>query len=138
MILNKEDIYNYLVKVQNDFVTPINQKVDLHDYSEKVFNIANIYDIKNGKEIIAIGICYCNDYESYIAYLSLLSVSSEYQGKGIASFLIQEIVKDVKETGMKEIDLHTENLIAEYIYKKNGFVEIENVNNRKKMILKLE
>ena len=51
--------------------------------------------------------------------------------------LLQEIINGLKDTSMIVVRLHTENVVAEKLYKKNGFSVIENLDGRKMMELKI-
>lgn len=133
-----EEICSFIHEVDKDFITPISMKVDIENYSIKVKNNADIYTIKCNGRVIAMGICYTNDIKNGIAYLSFFAVSKENRKwGGYAQMLLQEIINGLKDTSMTVVRLHTENGVAEKLYKKNGFSVIENLDGRKMMELKI-
>lgn len=60
--------------------------------------------------------------EGFEYYIDEFCVSDKMQGKGIGSWFIKAIEKDIKEQGMNAIILKTENgFPAKKFYEKNGF-----------------
>lgn len=60
--------------------------------------------------------------------LNDLYVKKEARGKGIGESLLQEVIRFAKETGTKGVLLETaeDNLIAQNLYEKLGFIREEN------------
>lgn len=59
-------------------------------------------------------------------YIEELCIQTEKQGKGIGTFFLKEIENAVKEIGLVQIFLQTENNVPAYsFYKKNGFCELK-------------
>jgi ribosomal protein S18 acetylase RimI-like enzyme len=55
-------------------------------------------------------------------YLHHFGILPEFQGKGLAKLLMAESMKFAKQTGLQiKLEVHTTNLKAINLYKKNGF-----------------
>ena len=57
-------------------------------------------------------------------YISVLVVDEKYRNRGIGTFILQEAIGIAKEKGCKKIilDVDKDNLIAQSLYKKFGFI----------------
>ncbi len=59
-------------------------------------------------------------------YIEELCIQTEKQGKGTGTFFLKEIENAIKEIGLVQIFLQTENNVPAYsFYKKNGFCELK-------------
>lgn len=107
------------------------------EYSIKTreYLIQNIYSFKSltkqlrSKESVAYGAFNGNEYVGYlfvsawpggVCYFNWLAVAKEFQGKGIASKLIEIAGIDAKIKGFHKIRLETDKRNLKF-YKKNGF-----------------
>ena len=59
------------------------------------------------------------------AYLYAFRVHQKYQGKGLGSFLLENVLLILAENGYREftVGVEDDNLRARYMYEKNGFKE---------------
>lgn len=59
-------------------------------------------------------------------YIDELCIQTDKQGNGIGTYFIKEIEKAIKEIGLVQIFLQTENNVPAYcFYQKNGFYELK-------------
>ncbi len=59
-------------------------------------------------------------------YVDELCIRTEKQGKGIGTYFLKEIEKGIKELGLVQIFLQTENNVPAYdFYQRNGFYELK-------------
>lgn len=59
-------------------------------------------------------------------YIDELCIRTDRQGNGIGTFFLKEIEQGIKEIGLKQIFLQTENNVPAYgFYQKNGFKELK-------------
>lgn len=68
-------------------------------------------------------------------YISVIVVDEKYRGQGIGAFMLSEAVKIAKEKDCKKIvlDVDKDNLIAQSLYKRFGFIDInENLEYQSK------
>jgi ribosomal protein S18 acetylase RimI-like enzyme len=131
-------VYNFLKKIDVLFKVPISKKVSFEEYIIKIKKMANSYVMVAENEIIGEIIFYKNDQENYIAYIALVGVLKEYQNKGIANSLLKKCIEDLKNSPMKKVGIHTDNMIAKKIYEKYGFEEVSEINGRYYLELKLK
>lgn len=68
---------------------------------------------------------YCNDFETEIAYLSMLVVKNEFRRRGIAMTLIQCMIRFCRDSSFKAIRLEVDyrNGKAIGMYEKCGWIE---------------
>lgn len=58
-------------------------------------------------------------------YLHHFGIEPEYQGRGLAKFLMEETMKAINEIGFQaKIEVHRENIIALNLYKQYGFDDL--------------
>ena len=81
--------------------------------------------VKVEKEGNTVGYCayYANDLINRIAFVSMLTVASHFQGKGIGKMLLKHVIEDCKKRGMNLIRLEVanDNYNAINFYTKMGF-----------------
>ena len=89
---------------------------------------------------LACGVFYCNDMDTHVAYLPLLSPRLDARGKGYAKLLLNEMIQCCKEKGMYRILCDSVNPIAVKLYKSLGFTEyqVKRYEQLTKIFLKLD
>ncbi len=59
-------------------------------------------------------------------YIDELCIRTEKQGQGIGTLFLQKIEEAIRELGLVQIFLQTEQSVPAYeFYRKNGFLELE-------------
>lgn len=130
-----DKIYVFLTRINNEYNPPLDTKVELRQYAEKIFDSAILFvEIGNETDIVGMVVLYCNDENAKKAYIPLVGVLPTYQHRGIASKLMKEAVSFVREQGYKLIGIHSNNLVAVNIYSKLGFI-VKDDSERKYMEL---
>lgn len=119
----EQKIYNFIKKSDKDFPERLSDRVDLKEYSNKLFDSAVIITQINDDEIVGMFAGYANDESKKQAYVTFVSVDKEYRGHGIGQKLLSEFIIICKRKGFSKIMLHTslENKNAISLYEKNGF-----------------
>lgn len=136
MLHDERSLLLFLNKVDKDFSPPLSSKVDLKDYILKIQEKAELIIEEQNGLIRGLVILYCNDFETKIAYISLVGVLPEFRGMGIAKICMSQAINVAKEKGMKRIMIHSNNPVAVKIYNDLGFHIIED-GDRKLMSLSL-
>ena len=136
MLHDERSLLLFLNKVDKDFSPPLSSKVDLKDYILKIQEKAELITEEQNGLIRGLVILYCNDFETKIAYISLVGVLPEFRGMGIAKICMSQAINVAKEKGMKRIMIHSNNPVAVKIYNDLGFHIIED-GDRKLMSLSL-
>lgn len=101
--------------------------VNLAQYAEKLRIHGRVwchYDMGKPVSIIA---GYFNDMTSQTAYLSMLAVAKEYQGKKLASSLLSEFEDYAIQKGMAyvKLEVRKHNTAAQNLYRKFGYEIID-------------
>ena len=125
-IENKMELLIFLKKSDSLFPIPLSHKQDLEVLSDKLLTSGVVVAAYHKDQLVGVACGYANNMENKTAYLSVLCVSLEFQGKSIAQNLVHMFIAECKKSGMKELFLytHTTNKRAIALYKKLGFEEI--------------
>lgn len=123
---DKTVLWDFLGKVDALFPIPLSHKQDIETLCDKLLDLGVVISAYNNLELAGVICGYINDTENKTAYLSVLCVSPEFQGQGIAKHLVEEFMRESKIQGMEEMFLYTRstNERAIGLYKKLGFKEI--------------
>lgn len=134
----EEKFENFLYEIDEEFKVPLSKRVNLNEYAKKMKELANIYVMIEENKIVGDIAFYKNDLKNYTAYVTLVGTLKEYQNKGIANSLLKKCIEDLKNSPMKKVGIHTDNMIAKKIYEKHGFEEVSEINGRYYLELKLK
>lgn len=83
-------IYSFLKKVDNQYHTPLSERVDLLSYAEKLALHAFNFFLTETYTDIAHAAIYYNELESSV-FLSNIAILEDYAGYGLGSSLLSEI-----------------------------------------------
>ncbi len=85
------------------------------------------YGLYENEELISISMGHIRHwYSGTEYYIDELCVQTDKQGSGIGTYFLNKIEKAIKEIGMANIFLQTENNVPAYgFYQKNGFYELK-------------
>lgn len=125
-----ERIQVFLAKVNDEYRPPLNAKVNLHTYAEKILENAVLFVEENGIDIVGMVVLYCNDEKGKRAYIPLVGVLPAWQRRGIAGRLMWEAIAYVKQKGYKVLGIHSNNMVAVKMYGKLGFVVKDNAERK--------
>ena len=135
---SEQDIYSHLVKCNENFTPPLNNKVNIQEYSGKIFGKAVTFEAWSGNVLVGLVASYFNDPNGQTGYITSVSTIKAYMGKGIASILINMSINYARqhsfETIILEVDKASEQVIN--LYKKFRFQELEEKNTS--MLMKLD
>jgi len=120
---NKTLLLEFLNSIDKLLPVPLSERVNLSEYTDKIINCGKVLSIKDGKEIKAAALFYCNDVKTGKAYITLLATRSSAQKKGFAKKLLDGTEKYCKDHSMKTIALDTDisNTSAIALYSKCGY-----------------
>ena len=101
---------------------------------KKFIDKGNAIAVIEEEKIIAFMVLYCNDYDTFDAYICNLYVLKQYRRKHLAEKMMKMAVEICKENQFKTIHLHVSesNKPAVNLYKKLGFSFIEGYRNTKR------
>lgn len=119
----EHEIYAHLDRCSHIFNPPLNTYVDLKDYSRKIRSLASTFEIWENNQIVALIAVYMNNLDSKAAFISNVSVEAKFQGLGLASRLLKNVIEEASKSGFEKIMLQVRqiNKTAIELYKKYGF-----------------
>lgn len=130
------DILYHLQNVSSAFVHDLSNRVDVKEYSQKLFSLAEREEAWSGDNLIGLVAYYIN-YDTQKAFITNVSVDIRFQKQGVATKLLENAKCVAIEERMKLISLEAANddeLIAFYLH--NGFVEEKQMPNGNKILIK--
>lgn len=106
------------------FVPPLNGRVDLDGYADKLVTLGMRFEAWSGDGLVGLVAVYCNASDRHTAFITSVSVLPRWQGQGIAVRLLEQCIAHVRARGFAriELDVDAENLAALSLYEKMGFV----------------
>ena len=118
-----QKIYNFLLKVDNTFKTPLSSRQNLLELAEKFYEKATVCAVEDCEQILAMVAGYTENLTDGIAYISVVATLPEAQGKGYAKTLINQFKQICEQKKIEAVHLYTDvsNTKAISLYKKLGF-----------------
>ena len=132
-----EEIYFHLKECNANFIPPLDEKVDIQEYSKKLVDKSVTFEAWEDRILAGLIAAYLNDAEKKSGFITNVSTLKKYMGKGIASELMTRCIDYSKKHNFKEIllEVSEKNIEAIHLYTKNGFKDIENKNGM--LVMKL-
>ena len=119
-----KSIEEHLNKCANLFNPRLDSYVNIKKYSEKIRENATTIEAWQFNSLIGLIACYLNNNYTLKGYITNVSITKDFQGKGIALDLMNMTINLALEKGFKKLDLEVEvdNTKAIDLYRKAGFV----------------
>ena len=134
----EKNIFHHLVICSGSFVPPLKERVDIEAYSKKIAEKAISFEAWNNNELVGLIAAYFNDDIVKSCFITNVSVTKEFTGKGIASILLNNCIEYC--TGNKCFEIYLEvywnNIPAINFYKKFNFIQSDKKGDN--LILKLD
>lgn len=129
----KKDIYEHLVICDTYFDNILSNRVNLDEFSEKVYTKAIRFEAWYTDKLIGLISAYFNN--DVIGFINHVAVFTRFQRKGISRNLLQSCIDYGKKNNYKFIHLEVDikNKKAIELYKSLNFVVLENADNNIKM-----
>ncbi len=127
---NEEDIRFHLNDCSDSFIPPLNSRVNIEEYSNKIAERAVTFEAWSNGMLIGLIATYFN-FEAQFGYITSVSVLKKFMGAGIASELLKRCISYANANKLKEIKLevYKENIPAINFYKKYNFAQNEIKND---------
>jgi len=125
--VTEKEIFDHLFECKDNFIPSLDKTVDIKDYSKKIFESAITFESWEKNRLIGLVAGYFNDYKNQKGFITNVSVSRNYQGKGIAIKLMKMCKDYAAKYNFNEIRLEVKknNVTAIKLYQRLGFDEIE-------------
>jgi len=123
--LSVEEIERYLVLNDNNLFEKLSARLDIHEYSKKLFDYALHFTLYKYDNLVAFSPCYFNKPKKGKAYISALIVRKSFQGLGLEKILLEHIKGYAKYNNFNEIyvSFHCHNIPSIEFYESNLFVK---------------
>jgi ribosomal protein S18 acetylase RimI-like enzyme len=133
-------ILGHLLHCDEVFVLRLGARVDIGDYARKISCKAQCFEAWKSVELVGLVAAYCNVPDKDVAFITTVSVLPAWQGKGIASRLLENCIAHVHKLGFAQIELEvgSGNGVATALYDKHGFSTAEDKGGMLRMTLDLE
>ncbi len=117
------DVYEHLKNCSRDFEPPLEERVDLDEYSRKIVKRAVTFEAWDGSELAGLIAAYFNDLDSRVGFITSVSTATIYKGKGIATELMKKCLDHARRIDFVQIELQVDSnsLHALGLYIKFGF-----------------
>lgn len=121
----KDRLLEFLLEVDKDFPVALSNKVNINDYSKKLYEKADVIYKEEGNEIVGCVAGYCRNSFENIAYISLVATKKSYRNQGISTELINKFIDMAKSQNKNAIHLYAsaEDYRVVLRYKRLGFVD---------------
>lgn len=118
------EIAAHLSRCDTGFVPPLSDRVQLDEYARKLADRALRLEAWADGTLVGLVAVYCNTRNTGLAFLTNVSVVSEWRGQGIATHLIGQCIDHIKALGMGRIHLEvgSNNASAIRLYEQCGFI----------------
>lgn len=132
----KKAILELLEKV-NDRDGNLMIGLNLKEYVDKIHNKAKIISIQQEGKLLGFIAYYDNALDKKEAYLTMLAVDKEFQGKGYGKWLLGSSIKFLKDQGFLKYKLQvaTNEIRAIHLYTSYGF-KLDKKNNDTQFMIK--
>lgn len=126
-------LYQHLLKVDNDFTPPLHEVTDIKQFAEKVADKAITLEYFDGNNLVALYTTYLNVEQGCI-WATNLSIIKEYRGTGLFHEFHNRLVRFFSEMYAEQYGVYyiraavkNWNLLPKYF--KIGFREYKRENN---------
>lgn len=132
---SERSILIHLTRCNGNFIPPLNSRVILDEYARKIATSAERFEAWSVDSLIGLVAVYLGNRASSEAFITNVSVIPEWQGRGIASQLLERCVSSLRDLGVTEVGLEVNknNLTAIELYRRLAFTICETQGNNFKM-----
>ena len=115
-----DEILTHLRACSDDFVPPLAQRVNLHDYASKLSMHSTTFEAWCGDLVVGLVAGYFNTATGFI---SNVSVMKKHHDQGIASNLLKRCHQEAENRGIPalRLEVSSDNVPATNLYKKLGY-----------------
>jgi ribosomal protein S18 acetylase RimI-like enzyme len=120
---SREQIYSHLKECDGNFTPPLSSRVDLLDYSRKIFENSISFEAWQDNVLVGMINAYLNNGSKQTGFITNVSILKEYVGKGVASILLQMCLDHAQNLCFNRIKLEVsrENSAAIELYSRADF-----------------
>ena len=107
-----------------DFIPPLAGRIELDSYARKLASKAERFEAWADDALVGLVAIYCNDAERRAAFITSVSVLRDWQGRRIASQLLEQAIAHANALGFEHLELEVDrdNTSAIKLYEKTNFI----------------
>lgn len=122
-----DELYQHLSKCDNNFEPSLSSRVDLNEFSEKIYKLSKNFEAWEGGILVGHLGCYFNDIIKRKGFINNVSILSSHYNKGIGTDLVKKCLDygNVIKFNVIELEVYKENRIAIKLYEKFGFIPFD-------------
>ena len=94
-----------ITKCDSAFTEPMSKRTYFHDITVKINTYGNFIALEKDGEAVGYAAFYANNFETKVAYISLLVVDKKHWGHNYGKMLIDKVKEMSKEIGMTVLRL---------------------------------
>jgi len=130
------DIQIHLIGCDSEFDPSLSSSVNLSEYSKKIEKYSTTFEAWSENVLIGLIAAYFNDMEHKIGFITNVSVLPGFKGKGLASRLMEYVLRFALDQGFRRVELEVKpsNTAAIRLYAKFGFLSEGSDKKNLKMI----
>jgi len=136
--LTKDEITTFLKLNDNDFFEKLSDRVDIDEYSQRLYEKSLHFTLYDGDKLIGFSPCYFNNKLQGIGYISSLAIRDGYRRLGLGTYMLNKIKAYAQKNSFTiiHVTIHIDNQISRTFYKKNGFEISQQGRENRYIILK--
>ncbi len=118
------EIFAHLMACDDDFHPPLNERVNIKEYSQKIFEKSITFEAWRGVTLVGLLAAYFNDIPSRSTFITNVSVLKNFMSLGIASELLRKCIGHAVQENIREIRLEVNKRDSQALglYRKFDFV----------------
>ncbi len=135
-----DEVASHLRQCDSTFVPPLSSRVDIASYADKIVHHARRFEAWGNGVLLGLVAAYCNSPDKISAFITSVSVLPSEQGRGIASHLLIDCIRQISKMGFAQIGLEVDcsNHAARLLYRKHGFICLDESQAILRMTLNLK
>lgn len=122
----------HLCECDTSFKPPLSDRVDISAYAIKINANAERFEAWLDGELVGLVAIYCNTPDKTSAFITSVSVLPRFQGRGIASRLIDEGKSHARTAlySRLQLEVSSDNRAAIRLYERLGFSVLANAGSK--------
>lgn len=134
------DLFANLKACDKDFFPPLSERVNLEEYSNKLYENSVTFEAWNEDKLIGMVAAYFNNITESVGYITNVCVENKFKGNNIATGMLMNCINYAAENHFKTIilEVNEKNNAAVSLYEKFNFRTIDVRNENIKMQLEIQ
>lgn len=121
---SQAQIAEHLRRCDADFIPPLTDRIEFDGYAYKLASKAERFEAWADDALVGLVAVYCNDVERRTAFITSVSVLRGWQGRRIASQLLEQAIAHAIALSFDHLELEVDrrNAHAIALYEKTNFI----------------